>query len=140
VQRDRIQSGMSAGTIVMQTDIQGGTMHTVRFAVGQDRMVFAPVPPAAHAHEPTSQGLHALLGPSAEFAVAVAARGAYASELQALGAGSVAVPIAGRADYSDMERRLDQMLLLRSHRAVRAKMPLDVTRTIQVPRRMGMRR
>ena len=31
VERDRIQAGLSLGTIVIETDIKGGTMHTVNF-------------------------------------------------------------------------------------------------------------
>ncbi len=31
VERDRLQSGLSNGTIVIETDILGGTMHTVKF-------------------------------------------------------------------------------------------------------------
>jgi len=33
IQRNRIQSGMSVGTIVMQTSIRGDSMHTVRFTL-----------------------------------------------------------------------------------------------------------
>ncbi len=36
-ERDRIQSGLSDGVLVIQTDIEGGTMHTVRFALKQGR-------------------------------------------------------------------------------------------------------
>lgn len=36
-QRDRIQSGLSDGVLVIETDIRGGTMHTVRFALEQKR-------------------------------------------------------------------------------------------------------
>jgi len=44
VQRDRIQSGMSLAVIPVQTDIAGGTMHTVRFAETQGRLLFSPKP------------------------------------------------------------------------------------------------
>src|ERR1700734_1019 len=44
VERDRIQSGISAAVIPVQTDIQGGTMHTVGFAERQDRLLFCPRP------------------------------------------------------------------------------------------------
>lgn len=44
VQRDRIQSGMSLGVIAVQTDVEGGTMHTVRFAEEQGRPIFCPNP------------------------------------------------------------------------------------------------
>ena len=36
-ERDRIQSGLSDGVLVIETDIKGGTMHTVRFARDQHR-------------------------------------------------------------------------------------------------------
>ncbi|MEI9922782.1 MAG: DNA-processing protein DprA [Bradyrhizobium sp.] len=62
VKRDRLQSGLSVATFVMQTDIQGGSMHTVRYTLQQGRMLFAPVPSGNHAAEPKSQGLLALTG------------------------------------------------------------------------------
>lgn len=36
-QRNRIQSGLSDGVLVIETDVRGGTMHTVRFALEQKR-------------------------------------------------------------------------------------------------------
>jgi DNA processing protein len=36
-ERDRIQSGLSDGVFVIETDVKGGTMHTVRFAREQRR-------------------------------------------------------------------------------------------------------
>jgi DNA processing protein len=36
-ERDRIQSGLSDGVLVIETDIKGGTMHTVRFSREQRR-------------------------------------------------------------------------------------------------------
>jgi DNA processing protein len=44
VRRDRIQSGMSLAVVPVQTDIEGGTMHTVRFAEDQKRLLFCPTP------------------------------------------------------------------------------------------------
>ena len=44
VQRDRIQSGLSVAVIPVQTDIEGGTMHTVRFAEQQHRLLLCPRP------------------------------------------------------------------------------------------------
>lgn len=42
VDRDRLQSGLSLGTFVIETDIKGGTMHTVKFTLEQDRHLFVP--------------------------------------------------------------------------------------------------
>ena len=38
-ERDRIQSGLSDAVLVIETDVRGGTMHTVRFARDQGRAV-----------------------------------------------------------------------------------------------------
>jgi DNA processing protein len=44
VQRDRIQSGLSLGIFPIQTDVKGGTMHTVGFAEKQKRLIVCPKP------------------------------------------------------------------------------------------------
>lgn len=44
VQRDRIQSGLSVAVIPVQTDVEGGTMHTVRFTQQQKRLLLCPRP------------------------------------------------------------------------------------------------
>jgi DNA processing protein len=41
VERDRIQAGLSLGIFVVETDIKGGTMHTVKFATEANRIVSA---------------------------------------------------------------------------------------------------
>jgi DNA processing protein len=44
VQRDRIQSGLSVAVIPVQTDVEGGTMHTVKYAEQQKRLLLCPRP------------------------------------------------------------------------------------------------
>jgi DNA processing protein len=39
IERDRIQSGLSSGLLVVETDVEGGTMHTVRFGLEQGRPI-----------------------------------------------------------------------------------------------------
>jgi DNA processing protein len=58
VQRNRIQTALSAAVVVAQTGVIGGTMHTARHAAAQGRPVFCPVPHAAHEK---NEGLRALL-------------------------------------------------------------------------------
>lgn len=42
VRRDRIQSGLAAGVVVVQTGVKGGAMHTARFAERQNRQILCP--------------------------------------------------------------------------------------------------
>ena len=46
VARDRIQSGLSQATVVVQTDKASGTMHTARFTLEQGRLLAVVAPPA----------------------------------------------------------------------------------------------
>jgi DNA processing protein len=58
IARDRLQSGLSVAVLVAQCGLQSGTMHTARFAAGQGRPLFCPVP---HSDNGASDGLRALL-------------------------------------------------------------------------------
>lgn len=40
VERDRIQAGLSDSIVVVETGVLGGTMHTVKYAVGYNRKVY----------------------------------------------------------------------------------------------------
>ena len=44
VRRDRIQAGLSDVIIPVQSDIDGGTMHTVKFGIDYGRPIFVPMP------------------------------------------------------------------------------------------------
>lgn len=44
VKRDRIQAGLSRAIILIQTDVQGGSLHATRAALGYGRVVAYPVP------------------------------------------------------------------------------------------------
>jgi DNA processing protein len=61
VERDRIQSGLSAAVIPVQTDVQGGTMHTVGFAEEQKRLLFCPRPLNGERHLKQYAGIAALI-------------------------------------------------------------------------------
>ena len=45
ISRNRIQSGLSLGVLVIETRTNGGTMHTVRFCEKQDRALIVMKPP-----------------------------------------------------------------------------------------------
>jgi DNA processing protein len=104
VQRDRLQSGMSLGTIVMQTDIVGGSMHTVRFTMLQQRLLFAPVPRGRHAEEKKSRGIVALTRETGrELKRRIDADGEYAALLeQEFASKPPAVPLESREDYEKL--------------------------------------
>ncbi len=113
VRRDRLQSGMSAGTIIMQTDVEGGSMHTVRFTLLQKRRLFAPVPNGQHSEELKSQGVLALTQKSgAVLSDLLEAQGEYRDLLQGPYRDKPpAVPLNGSEDYRDLLGQLDEMLL-----------------------------
>jgi DNA processing protein len=45
VERDRLQSGLSKVVVVVETDLKGGTMHTAKFALEQERKLYVYAPP-----------------------------------------------------------------------------------------------
>jgi len=56
VERDRIQAALAKAVVVVETDIKGGTMHTVKFATDYNRPVIAINHPAQHLTHPKTQG------------------------------------------------------------------------------------
>jgi DNA processing protein len=61
VERDRLQSGLSDGVIVVETDVEGGTMHTVGYAIKQMRLLAALQHPEHLLGEPKSRGNQRLI-------------------------------------------------------------------------------
>jgi len=110
VQRDRIQSGMSLAVFAMQTDIKGGTMHTVRFALQQGRTVFVPAPPPGYSSEEKSRGIRALAERTGrELPEILAAAPDYARLLRGrFAAQPPAIALRGREEYPDVLARLGE--------------------------------
>lgn len=108
--RNRIQSGMSVATIVMQTDLVGGTMHTARYTLLQGRLLASPVPQGEHALVPKSRGLLALTQRSGlDLARLLEAKGTFAEVLeQSFADRPVAWPIADRSAYGELLHRLER--------------------------------
>lgn len=57
VERDRLQSGLSQAVVVIETDVKGGTMHTVGFSIKQGRyLACLGGHPPKYNHHPKIQG------------------------------------------------------------------------------------
>lgn len=61
VERDRIQAGLSLGVIVIETDVRGGSMHTVRFCLEYNRILASVNHPPEYLHEPKTKGNQLLI-------------------------------------------------------------------------------
>jgi DNA processing protein len=109
VQRDRLQSGLAAGTVVLQTALVGGSMHTVRFTLLQGRLLFASSPQGEVADESQSRGNVALSRmPGRELSKLLDATGEYAKLLESFGDKPVAPPIASRESCERMLVQLER--------------------------------
>jgi DNA processing protein len=61
VLRDRIQSGLSLAVVPIQSDLEGGTMHTVEFAEKQHRLLFCPRPVSRESRSKQYRGIWSLI-------------------------------------------------------------------------------
>jgi DNA processing protein len=67
VERDRLQSALSLGVIVVETDVEGGTMHTAGFALKQQRRLACLVHPPKFAATEKARGNQKLIKESGAF-------------------------------------------------------------------------
>ena len=68
VQRDRIQAGLAQAVLLVQTAMDGGSLHASRAALRYDRMLIVPVPAEQdlERHEDKAQGTQYLVSASTE--------------------------------------------------------------------------
>ena len=69
VERDRLQSGLSEGIIVVETDLKGGTWHTIEFAKKNQRSVGCYVHPDKYLMEKKTFGNQKLLKEDGVFGI-----------------------------------------------------------------------
>ena len=70
VERDRIQAWLSLGIFVVETDIKGGTMHTVKFAENEDRFISALNHPPDKQNHPKVKGNQFLINEKKAISIA----------------------------------------------------------------------
>ncbi len=61
VERDRLQSGLSEGLIIIETDVQGGTWHTIQYAKEYGRKIGCIKHPSEYLFEKKTKGNQLLL-------------------------------------------------------------------------------
>jgi len=61
IERDRLQSGLGRAVVIVETDVEGGAMHTARFCVEQGRLLGCLVPPSRSSCDLKWQGNRELL-------------------------------------------------------------------------------
>lgn len=69
VERDRLQSGLSQAICVIETDIKGGTMHTVGFAEKQERLLSCINHPIENRNHPKVNGNQMLINSNRAFSL-----------------------------------------------------------------------
>ena len=103
VQRDRIQAGLSRGVVMIQSDLDGGSLHASRAALRYGRLLAVPRPTQAdlEAGHPKSQANLVLTDGSAEEQMKL---------LQCDGAAlSRLTVLSSREDYAVWERELEMV-------------------------------
>lgn len=69
IERDRLQSGLSSATIVIETDVRGGTMHTVKFTEDNNKILACLSHPDKHWNHPKTEGNKMLIREGRAFSV-----------------------------------------------------------------------
>jgi len=69
VDRDRLQSGLSKGIIIVETDLKGGTMHTASFAHKQNRPIACSTHYPLESDRPQIQGNWKLVSDKQAYAI-----------------------------------------------------------------------
>lgn len=115
IRRNRIQSGISLATFVMQSKPDGGTMQTVRYSLMQGRPVYAPMPSGLHARDEANAGLMLLLtGTGPDLAAAIGAKGSFVDFVaEHWSDRPPATAISGTADYVRVLAELEALALPR---------------------------
>lgn len=111
IRRNRIQTGVSAATFFMQGDMDGGSMHAVRYALLQDRPIYVPgIPEAFKAEDLNQAAINMARMPAKDFGRLIAAKDSIMEAIENLNRDHVGIEITGRDYYPQMLADLDQLL------------------------------
>lgn len=105
-ERDRIQSGLSDGVLVIETDVRGGTMYTVRFALEQGRALACIDHPERYRWEDKTRGNRKLIEEGC--ASAVANGDALTGFLNGLKSAATPEPVAVPESHAKPEKDVDE--------------------------------
>ncbi len=121
IRRNRIQSGISLATFVMQSKPDGGTMQTVRYSLMQGRPVYAPMPWGNHVGDEANAGLMMILrGTGPDLAAAIGAKGSFVDFVNEHWSDRApASAISGRDDYVRILAELEDLATHREDTAPR---------------------
>lgn len=111
IRRNRIQTGASVATVIMQAFVESGTMHSVRYAVQQGRPLYAPAVPEAFHNDDLNKAAIALTTMSPmEFGDLIHANEALFKAISEIPSNTVATAIRGRDFYPSMICQLESAL------------------------------
>lgn len=111
IRRNRIQTGVSLATFFMQGDMDGGSMHAVRYALLQDRPIYVPGIPEAFKGEPQNHAAINLarMSPN-DFGRLIVAKDSVMEAIDNLQRDHIGIEITGRDYYPQMLADLDLIL------------------------------
>lgn len=111
IDRNRIQSGISAGTFLMQSALKGGSMHTARFTLMQGRALMVPIPTGDQVNSIQNKGVLALGTLTAEQLIEkIHTDDQYQELLRRLFSNDApAIGIHGRDDYPQLLEELNEL-------------------------------
>ena len=124
IRRNRIITGLSLATFFVQGEMQGGSMHSVKYALQQGREVYVPAISAVQARDPLNHAASNLgrLSPQDLVLLMDLQKGNLRAVLETMDTQTVANAVYGSKDYPRVLQELEDMLSARYAGAIDLKM------------------
>lgn len=115
IRRNRIITGLSLATVFVQGQMQGGSMHSVKYALQQGRQVYVPAIDPTRAQDPLNHAASNLgrLTPMELILLMDLQKGNLRAVLETMESPTVANAVYGSKDYPRVQRELEDMLAVR---------------------------